>query len=96
MMPEPALATAKFIGPRARPDGIAIARLTGTALEPAAIQGCAISPGFFADLVPQRRSYDRAVIVGLQIERRDPTAGHACVVRFSCGPASIHATIDVP
>ncbi len=93
---QPSLRTATFIGRRSRADGLAIARLTGSFLDPREIQAAAVSPGFRVTLLAERTAYRRAVIVGVEIEREDPNAGAQCVARFSCGPTYVHATIDVP
>ncbi|MEM6989169.1 MAG: hypothetical protein AAF721_01690 [Myxococcota bacterium] len=93
---QPTLRTATFIGRHTRPDGMALARLTGSFLEPREVQCCAVSPGFTVRLLAERTAYRKAIIVGLTVTREDDSAGTQCVVRFSCGPSYVHATIDVP
>ncbi|MBL4683712.1 MAG: hypothetical protein JKY37_03915 [Nannocystaceae bacterium] len=92
----PSLETATFIGRISQPNGLALVRLTGTFLNPKEVLCLAVTPGFRVALLPERTAYRRAIIAGVEVERLDPSAPAACVVRFCSGPSSVQVTIAVP
>lgn len=91
----PALRAASFIS-RVRADGRTLARLFGRNISERDILATPVSPGFDVTLSPERTRYRDGLILGLQVQRTEASAGNQCVVRFSCGTEYVHATVYVP